>query len=426
MDNLEQILEKIGQSEALELFQRHWRESMSCYPASGPHFLAPDFVEHWMRRSSCPADAVAPCKETAGRIRENPDLARLAWHCYRLAYTHLDYTASSVHDWPDMSQALPDHPGLFFFLLILASGELTEAVHRQRGIPDEYTVAGLKNIPVALDRYAYAHGGALGAESFLLYWYRNHTSGELYRIGRFQYKIIPLWERAHVLRRRETGETIALATDGTAFTPDGSILQDQTKNTGWTARFLETDAAFIGCPISPAGPGLQTEIELPRSEWESVLRPGDSVLDIHIPPGGRMGLDVVKETLDQAAKFFRLYFPERPIKGFCCASWILNPDLEQILWPDSNLALLQREVYLLPWPSQGQYDGCMFVFCEKEPDPERVPRETRLQTCFADHMLRGGRLLTGGMIFLLKDLDQFGTQYYRKHFPPELVKKSPA
>jgi len=104
--------------------------------------------------------------------------------------------------------------------------------------------------------------------------------------------------------------------------------------------------------------------------------------------------------------------------GFGCGSWILNPELEQIYSPTSNMVLWQRELYLYPFPFGGN-SGLYFVFARDDVDPATAPRDTSLRRAILDHLEAGGKMRPGGMFFLTEDFEQFGTQVYRSNWPPD-------
>ena len=178
---------------------------------------------------------------------------------------------------------------------------------------------------------------------------------------------------------------------------------------------------MTGTPVSPRGFALRQEVTLPLDAWRRVLAQGDPVLDVHIPGGGGMTPEACHDTMRQALEFFPRYFPEHPFVGFGCGSWILNPELEDICSPTSNMVLWMRELYLFPIPS-GPRSGLFFVFGENDIDPATAPRDTSLRRAIVEHIEKGGRMIGGGMFFLKEDFPHYGTQFYRANFPPAPLK----
>jgi hypothetical protein len=416
---LEDVLTSLGIEAHREALEPHWDESEASYPAEGPPLLDDKFIKAERAYVSLPGDVDAPLLEAAGLIRARPELAHVAWHCERLLYEEPRYDAGRFREWPTFDAQLGDLAGCFYLLIALAAAPRTREAHRKRGVPDEITRDIWSHLDESARTYCDQHDGCWGLAPRVLFWFRNHVAGELYRFGRLEFMCRPFYHDLHVFRSRRTDEVLALAGDGTCFDAEGFVDSYGAGN-GWTARFVEMAGAVTGCPISPAGVALPTEVTLPLTEWRRALSRGDHVLETHIPAGGNMTLERCHDSMRRALEFFPRHFPERPFKGFGCASWILNPQLDWIYRPDSNMVLFQREVYLYPIPSGGR-SGLYFIFGEDDPDPATAPRETSLQRALLEHLAAGGRVIAGGMFMLMEDFGRFGTQHYRSHWPPSVL-----
>ena len=123
-----------------------------------------------------------------------------------------------------------------------------------------------------------------------------------------------------------------------------------------------------------------------------------------------MKLELAGESLREAVSFFRTCF-HREITGFCCESWILNPDWMTEL-PDSNLTRLMREVYLFPI-QETERAGLFFVYGRDDGDLSSYPADNSLRRAFRHLVDTGHPLREGGMFLLTADLPRFGTGTYR-------------
>ncbi len=416
---LDDVLTSLDVAPCREVIEPYWPDSEACFPDDGPAWLSDACVAAEREYVGLPGEADAPLREAARRVRERPELAHLIWHCERLLYDELRYKWGGFRNWPTLEGPLGELAGCFYLLVALAAAPRARQIHRARGIEDAVTRDTWSHLDESVRLYCDAHGGTFGLAPRVMFWFRNHAAGELFRFGRLEFICCPFHDRLHVFRQRETGEVVALAADGTQFDREGFVDMGGAGD-GWTARLVETAASVAGCRISPTGVALPTEVELPRSEWQPALSRGEHVLETHIPAGGNMTLAACRESMRRALEFFPRHFPERPFKGFGCDSWILNPQLEWIYRPDSNMVLFQREVYLYPIPTDHR-SGLYFIFGEDDPDPTTAPRETSLQRALADHLARGGRLIGGGMFMLTEDFPRFGTQVYRSMWPPSVL-----
>lgn len=420
--DLEELLADLAIPDSLELFRPHWGESEACLPDGLPPILDPAEIERNCTFVRLPSEVESVLQQTARRVRERPALLHLAWHCYRLLFYHREYEASRIAQWPELGEALGELAGLFYMVVALGVVPLTRAIHQSHGVPGTITRDTVSRFEELMNSYRNGTGKRWGVPVRVLYWLRHYTAGDLYLLGRMEYMVKPFYGPVQVYRNCQTDEVLALATDGTRFNADGLIDASPAPETdgGWTARLVVEENRVIGWPVSPEGFGIRAEVVLPLRTWRQVLAPGDPVLDTHIPAGGGMTPEACADTHRQALEFFPRYFPDRPFVGFACYSWILNPELEWIYSPTSNMVLWQRELYLFPIPS-GRKSGIYFIFGKDEVDPATASRDTSLKRAFLDHLAIGGRLVGGGMFLLTEDFKHFGSQYYRSQWPPSAM-----
>ena len=410
---LEEVAAALGDGRLEELFRPHWEESAASLPAGGPSFLDRDEFTASREFIALTVEADAALVQTARRVRGDPALLHLAWHCYRLLFHHRDYDGGHCRQWPNLEGQLGELAGVFYLLILLSAVPLIRELHKAQGVPEGITRDTCGHFADTARFNRQAHG-KWGFDPRVIFWLRHHTAGELYGLGRMEYMVRPFRGRLEAFRNGETGEVVALAEDGVKFDREGFVDPDATD--GWTARFLAEDGAVTGCPISPTGVGVQREVELPLATWQRVLKPGDFVCEMHIPAGGNMTPERCEASMRQALEFLPGRFPDRPIVGFGCGSWILNPELEWIYSPSSNMVLWQRELYLYPLASDRR-SGVYFAFGKDELDLATAPRDTSLQRALLDHLAAGGRLRSGGMFMLKEDFEHYGTQYYRTRWP---------
>jgi len=64
---------------------------------------------------------------------------------------------------------------------------------------------------------------------------------------------------------------------------------------------------------------------------------GDAILNLHIPVGGKMDIEDVRQSMKDVLEFGKKYFPEYDYKAFTLGSWLLDPQLREVLPADSNI-----------------------------------------------------------------------------------------
>jgi hypothetical protein len=197
-----------------------------------------------------------------------------------------------------------------------------------------------------------------------------------------------------------TDEVVALAEAGEPFSDEGVGVGTHT----WVSTLVETEDAITGTPIHPRGIALRQVARLPRDEWRLVLKPGDPILDLHVPDAEPLTIDALRDAHTQATTFFDQYYPEHHFIAYLCDSWLFSPLLEEMLGPDSNIVRWQHEGYLLPDDSEGEDLVELAV----------APRDTRLRRALIAHLEQGKLLYSGRYLFLRQDLERFGSQPYRE------------
>lgn len=104
------------------------------------------------------------------------------------------------------------------------------------------------------------------------------------------------------------------------------------------------------------GPPLRfrgADYEIGRHDYtRAQLGLGDGVsghlLMMHIPPSGPLDVQESEESVATAVESFKLWYPEEPVHGFVCHSWLLDPQLAEYLRPDSNIIRFQQRFDLTP------------------------------------------------------------------------------
>ncbi len=74
-----------------------------------------------------------------------------------------------------------------------------------------------------------------------------------------------------------------------------------------------------------------------RAVPEAGISEGASVLEIHIPRGGRLPTKECKTSVSRAKQFFACFFPDFSYRGMTCWSWLLDDTLRNYLPETSNI-----------------------------------------------------------------------------------------
>ena len=124
-----------------------------------------------------------------------------------------------------------------------------------------------------------------------------------------------------------------------------------------------------------------------------VLNKGDPVINVHIPSGGRMPYEDVRISYKTAVDFFEKFIPDVQFKGLICESWMLSPQLNDLLDGSSNIIrfLCDYQIFRTD-DDEGFYAN---VFIKKPEDLQLLSEESSLQRAIKAYLLSGGKLLSG-------------------------------
>ena len=126
---------------------------------------------------------------------------------------------------------------------------------------------------------------------------------------------------------------------------------------------------------------------------------GDTVIETHIQQGAPLKNDACLASFEMAKDFFLKYFPEEKPAYFMCDSWLLNPNLADVLDETSNIVRFMRLWTPIPFPSDDSAQAIerVFGFGVKKEDLATVSEHTSLQKKLKSYLLAGGSLnITAG------------------------------
>jgi len=230
---------------------------------------------------------------------------------------------------PELPVTLGAVARLFYLYADLAVLPHVQAFHRDHGVPADVSRRTLADIGRQVAAYQRRHA-VVGQQS--PQWTVSHLRGELYQVGRLQYQLARLGDRA--------GRAVAAA----------------------------------------GGPGA----------------PGSPSLALHIPGFcGPLSPSAVMRSIEAAHGLFATCFPaEKPVVA-TCDSWLLDPQLGPKLPLRSRIVafqLLFRPGY--PVFDPGDEEALRFVFDRPDTPLESLPQDTSLRRIIVEHLRAGGHWYT--------------------------------
>lgn len=234
------------------------------------------------------------------------------------------------------------------------------------------------------------HNGAPGFE--LLERSQQYIDARLVLIERLKMEFLSKFYAKAIVFQNINGEIVVLAHD-LELHRDGFALGSryfEDTDGSWMAQVDETEDTWVGYPFQENAYVSKEKIVLSKNEWKKVLAYGDPIIRLHIPATGKMTPELVDKSLEETKKFAKKYFPEFEYKAFACRSWLMDPQLDEILNDDSNIVKFRKRFRSLTCKSRGQ---AVFFFIFNKPnmnfDIQDLPADSSLQRALKEHYLKG-------------------------------------
>jgi hypothetical protein len=411
MDNdLNGTLTALGAAEAAPALSTWWDAAMGAAPPDIAGVLAGGDLQARRRALALDDDADPVIEAAAAAVHEDPDLARFAW------YLHWRTFIAPRHG---CAWGVPDLPGRYatlsgglYLLLALEFAPRLQALHRSRGYPEAVTSETVQEAR-CFDANHRIGTGRPGIYARQFPWFASYLVDDPYvRLGRLEFQLHAWGGGGVTVWRRDDGLQVALADDGLEVGVDGLRVRG---SGAFRTRLEEDDGQVCGHPVEPAGRILPWRTRLSRSRWSPLLRRGDTVLDVHIPAGGRMDWASCQDSFRRAHAFFPAHHAGRPARAAVCSTWFLDPRLAELLPAEANPLQLARAVHL--FPVHPDPEALWFVFQRPTPpgvDVATLPQDTGLRRALAGFLARGLSWNCGGMFALWDDLPQLRDGLYRE------------
>ncbi len=194
--------------------------------------------------------------------------------------------------------------------------------------------------------------GYYGLREHIYMWHRHYLIPDLFPIENLEFEVTGLPDEGTYFRNKSTKEII--------------LLLDVTQN----------PMEYLGYTVKQGGDRDKAVI-LPKPEYELCLSPGDDVISVHIPDGTKLDCETCNNTYQKALAFLCKTFPEKQFKAMYCRSWLMNPELRELLGEQSNIVSFQSHYEKFPVKSTGQE---VFLFVHQKPfeNYEDLPENTSL------------------------------------------------
>lgn len=302
---------------------------------------------------------------------------------------------------------------VFQLMTILSLIPVAKEDHHQRHIAEEHMMFNLNHLKGYIRNY-YQKNHQVGIENFG--WTTYLASLGLIHLSSLHFMHHIYTDRFIFFRNNTTQEVIALAEKDVSVRVDGQFNGIN----GYDAQALittfdEDDLTYRGYKVNPMGSITDEMIVLDKSVYTMILKPGDFVIDFHIPTRSDYTIDGFRHSLNLAKDFFNTHYADYTYPAFWCVSWLYSPQITMIIdKPQSNITQIAKQGYRLP-ATPDVKSLYSFVFNTSEPDLENINPKTSLERNIIDYIHSGSTINAGCFIYFFNDLNQFGNSPYLNH-----------
>ena len=340
------------------------------YKNGGVFFLDADYLTRLQAKCNAFPRSIALLVREAQAIAADEEAARYALFLCRA----MERRALFMRNLSDI--ALPDaYPMMGLLCLAPAIGRIFEDL-RAKGLPEDVVRDSVQQFEVC----AYLQEerkGVLGFGKRYFDHMQGYIDGRMLNVGRLRFERT-VNRDVYLLQSRKDGKRVLFLMNGEMNAAGLYTDTPPLAPKAFDAFFSETDAAFVGTPVDAVGRVQGTPMTLPKGEYEVILAPGDAVLGVHIPAWGVFNREVCAESYARAREIFTRLYPEEGYKAFHCHSWMLAPELAEMLRPTSNLLAFQGQYLPYPAHTEGK-DVFVFVFGKRPDDLRDLPEDTSLR-----------------------------------------------
>lgn len=244
--------------------------------------------------------------------------------------------------------------------------------------------------------------GRAGVNQLYYWWLCLYAKASIFHTGNLMFELCSLPKTALWLHNKKTGVLTPIMCENT-FHRSGQVLGSagcEDPQGSFTTTIEETPEGWYGFPASSHGVSSKKTF-FPKSDWRCSLRPGDPILNIHIPRNVPFHQDAVMAALGQALRIVKDRFPEHGAQNFYCHSWLLDPQLEQILGSNTNIVRFGSLFTRHPIRNSGK-DCFVYAFPPGCTIDHTAPQDTRLRRGLLSHHLSGGYILGCAGLYIPK------------------------
>lgn len=367
-----------------------WEEALAA--AAGmpaiPQWLTEDYISKTDEKYQLLGDKRNLVLDALSRVVKDPVLCTFTKVLYHIIGMKRGYKDAFARF------ALPESENLVGLFPVL--GHITPSCEalRKRNVPEDIICDTLSffrlNISDCLGQEI-PRFGEMEFAYFPIYLYTDNLW-----IGRLRFEIHPNADRNVSVFADKSGRICILMRD-TRLHVSGNRLGaiGFTDEAGsFDADFVETDTYYEGYVVNEKTCLAEnTRTRLSKEEWECIFAPGDTLLKVHIPYGGKLTREACDAAYEKARRIYTACYPEHDFRGFICNTWLLCPALLSFLPEHSNIRHFQDSYRIFPAKNTAAdvflYVYGMTVSSANEVDFENLSEDNSMQRGIKKLLLSG-------------------------------------
>ena len=393
----ELFIKSLGEKTFRENYSDIYRETVDEYEKDGVFFLSDAYIRSVNDETDAYPRILSLLREEAERIKENPSLAEYALFIHKAMLRRNLFLSDIKHF------SLPCGYDFFAFLCLIPAIRNTYRHFLKMGIDADIIKATVGQFEECVFIYS-KRFDRLGMNKRYFDWLQHYVDFEILNINRLRFEISILSEPVRVIRNKKSRNDTVLIEEGD-FNCDGLYLDTPPKKAlSFSAHFNDGKDFISAHSVTPNGKAESAPSLYSKTEYETVIKRGDTLLSVHIPDRGDFSRESCTESYRRAREIFNRFYPQLEVKGFVCYSWMMAPELKLHLKESSRVLAFAEHYIKFPIHTEGE-DVLNFVFYLKSEDYEKLPENTSLQKSLKKLYVSGGRLYEYGGIFAIDKIE---------------------
>lgn len=307
-------------------------------------FLTDEYITNTSKEIHLDNNITDALIDTKNTVLNNEAATKLLKTYFSL-YFNEDKTL--LPDYFDASSILSNNKDLFFLLVVICKIKDLKEFYKEKNIPSNILYDTLSDINIWTNNHK-VKTGYLGLSQ--LNWLYYHLKGDLFRLGRLQFKKCLFNDNIMLFKQLITNFPLILSYPDIKYDAFGKVT---TENEDFISTYIESDVTITANPIRE-GKCDTTPITINKCDYSREIVKDSELLEIHIPQGEKLDIADCIDSMKEAIKFFYKYFDSSIVKGFTCTSWLLNRNFRYILPEDSNIRKFASMFY--EYPSSTNYN----------------------------------------------------------------------